>query len=158
EGVFPVRWMPNAAFGMGYPFFNYYAALPYYFAAMFRLFGFSFVFSLKLIQLPGFLLAGFGLYASIKGITGNAWVSGLASAAYPFAPFHMVNIYVRGDSLGEFWAMAWYPLILLAITDAAEKPSARRVALVALAYGALVMTHNVSALIFSPFVAVYAVG
>ena len=30
--------------------------------------------------------------------------------------------------------------------------------MVALAYGALVMTHNVSALIFSPFVAIYALG
>ena len=25
-GQFPVRWMPDAAFGLGYPFFNYYAA------------------------------------------------------------------------------------------------------------------------------------
>jgi len=158
EGIFPVRWMPNAAFGMGYPFFNYYAALPYYFAALFRLFGFSFVFSLKLTQLAGFLVAGIGMYAWIKRITGKTWVALLASAAYTFAPFHMVNIYVRGDSLAEFWSMAWYPLILLAITVASEKPSARRITLVALAYGMLVMTHNVSALIFSPFVAIYAVG
>jgi hypothetical protein len=35
-------------------------------------------------------------------------------AAYTFAPFHMVNVYVRGDSLAEFWAMAFYPLVLLA--------------------------------------------
>ena len=31
-GVFPVRWMPDAAYGLGYPFFSYYAALPYYLA------------------------------------------------------------------------------------------------------------------------------
>ncbi|HUS17646.1 MAG TPA: hypothetical protein VM536_21835, partial [Chloroflexia bacterium] len=29
-GQFPARWMPTADFGYGYPFFNYYAALPYY--------------------------------------------------------------------------------------------------------------------------------
>ena len=34
DGVFPVRWMPDAAFGLGYPFFNFYAALPFYFAAL----------------------------------------------------------------------------------------------------------------------------
>src|SRR5689334_7574400 len=32
SGVFPARWMPDAAFGLGYPFFNFYAALPYYLA------------------------------------------------------------------------------------------------------------------------------
>lgn len=31
-GVFPVRWMPDAAYGLGYPFFNYYSAFPYYLA------------------------------------------------------------------------------------------------------------------------------
>ena len=35
----PVRWMPDAAYGLGYPFFNYYAALPYYLAAGLRLLG-----------------------------------------------------------------------------------------------------------------------
>jgi hypothetical protein len=158
EGVFPVRWMPNAAFGMGYPFFNYYAALPYYFAALFRLFGFSFVFSLKLTQLAGFAVAGIGMYAWVHRTTGRRSIALLASAAYTFAPFHMVNIYVRGDSLAEFWAMAWYPLILLSIYEASQKPSTQRVGLVALAYSALVMTHNVSALLFSPFVVIYALG
>src|SRR5512134_1706241 len=38
QGVFPVRWMPDAAYGLGYPFFNYYAALPLYLAALFKLF------------------------------------------------------------------------------------------------------------------------
>ncbi|MDI7275742.1 MAG: hypothetical protein QME94_07175, partial [Anaerolineae bacterium] len=27
-GVLPARWMPHAAYGLGYPFFNYYASLP----------------------------------------------------------------------------------------------------------------------------------
>lgn len=158
EGIFPVRWMPDAAFGLGYPFFNYYAALPYYFAAGFRALGFSFVLSLKLTHLLGFLVAGWGAYAWVRRITGHAEAGFLASAAYTFAPFHIVNVYVRGDSLSEFWAMAWYPLILLAILEAARQPSSRQVAWVGLASGALVMTHNISALIFAPVATAYAVG
>jgi len=158
SGAFPVRWMPDAAYGLGYPFFNYYAALPFYFAAVFKLLGFSYVVSLKLTQIAGFLAAAAGMYAWINRITLRREAAALASIAYTFAPFHMVNVYVRGDSLSEFWAMAWYPLILLAIYDAADKPTLRRIALVGLSFGALVMTHNVSAMIFSPFVASYAVG
>ncbi len=158
QGVFPVRWMPNGAFGLGYPFFNYYASLPFYFAAGFRGLGFSYVLSLKLTHLAGFLVAAWGMYAWVRHTTGRRGVALLASAAYTFAPYHLVNVYVRGDSLVEFWAMAWYPWVLLALYQAARQPSARRIAWVGLAFGALVMTHNVSALIFAPFVAVYAIG
>lgn len=158
EGVFPVRWMPDAAFGLGYPFFNYYAALPYYFAAAFRLFGLSYILSLKLTHLLGFAVASLGMYEWTRRTTGSARASFVAAAAYTLAPFHMVNVYVRGDSLSEFWAMAWYPLILLAVLNAAQRPSGRQITLVALTFGALVMTHNVSALIFSPFIGLYAVG
>jgi len=109
-GIFPVRWMPDAAYGLGYPFFSYYAALPYY------------------------LVAGFTL---------------------TLAPFHLVNVYVRGDSLSEFAAFAFYPLILWGLDCLAARPSLRRALLPALAYAGLTLTHNTSALIFSPFILLY---
>ena len=82
--------------------------------------------------------------------------------AYTVAPFHMVNVYVRGDSLAEFWAMAWYPWVLLAADRLVTEPKAShdwpfapRIALFALAYAALILSHNISALIFSPFLLLY---
>lgn len=158
DGVFPVRWMPDAAFGLGYPFFNYYAALPFYFAAAFKLLGFSYVLSLKLTHLLGFIVAALGMSAWMWALTRRVEVAVIAATAFTFAPFHLVNVYLRGDSLSEFWAMAWYPLILLAIHKAAEHLTLKRLAWVALSFSALVMTHNVSALLFAPFVAVYATG
>lgn len=155
EGVFPVRWMPDAAFGLGYPFFNFYAALPYYFAALFKAYGFSYVVSLKIVVLLGFLTAAVGMYGWIYAITQRPPAAFLAAVAYTFAPYHLINIYVRGDSLSEFWAMAWYPVIFWTMHRAAQSPKKRPLVAVALAYGALVMTHNISALIFSPFVALY---
>lgn len=155
EGIFPVRWMPDAAFGLGYPFFNFYAALPYYFAAMLKAAGFSYVLSLKLVALLGFMTAAGGMYGWVKATTHRESAALLAAAAYTFAPYHLVNIYVRGDSLSEFWAMAWYPVILWTMYAASQNPTRLRLAGVALAYGALVMTHNISALIFSPFIALY---
>src|SRR3972149_765777 len=61
-GVFPVRWMPDAAYGLGYPFFNFYAALPYYFAALFNLIGFDLLASIKIVQSLGFVFAVWGMY------------------------------------------------------------------------------------------------
>ncbi|MBK9050803.1 MAG: hypothetical protein IPL78_07790 [Chloroflexi bacterium] len=114
EGHFPVRWMPDANYGYGYPFFNYYAPLSIYIAAAFRLLGFSYVNAIHLAQLSGFLVAGWGMYSLARRWWGSEWAGVLSAAAYTFAPFHMVNIYVRGDSLAEFWAMAFYPWVFLA--------------------------------------------
>ncbi len=166
-GVFPVRWMPDAAFGLGYPFFNFYAALPYYLAAFLNLTGFDLLTAIKLTQTAGmFAAAGsMWLYAR-RHLPRNGTL--LATVAYTLTPYHLVNLYVRGDSLQEFFAFAWYPLILWAIDDIAGVESTVRNtgnmagrslgAALALAGGlaGLVLTHNVSALIFAPFIVLYA--
>lgn len=155
-GVFPVRWMPDAAYGLGYPFFNYYAALPYYLAAAFKAYGLSYIASLKAVQVLGFLLAGLALYGWARHILKHQAGAVLAAIAYTFAPFHMVNVYVRGDSLSEFWAFVFYPLVLWAVLRTAERPTPSRAALLAAAYAGLLLTHNISALIFTPFILLYA--
>lgn len=153
EGVFPARWMPDAAYGLGYPFFSYYAALPYYLGALFNLIGFDVLVSIKLVQTLGFGLAAWGMYRWADRHTPARSAAWLIAVAYTFAPFHLINVYVRGDSLSEFYAFVFYPLILLSIDRVLESP--RAFAWLALSYGGLIMTHNVSALIFSPFVVVY---
>lgn len=158
DGVFPVRWMPDGAFGLGYPFFNYYAALPYYLAALFHALGASYVLSLKLTVVAGAIAASGGMFVWMRAITGRRSAALLAAGAYTFAPYHLVNVYLRGDSLAEFWAMSWFPVILWALARAAEHPTRRRLAAVGLAFGALVLTHNISALLFSPFAALYALA
>jgi hypothetical protein len=153
EGVFPVRWMPDAAYGLGYPFFNFYAALPYYFAAIFNFLGFDLLTSIKIVQTLGFIFAGFALYGWARRHVSSRWAAWLAAVAYVYAPFHLVNVYVRGDSFSEFYAFIFFPLILWSIDRVFDAP--RHWPLLALAYGGLILTHNVSALIFSPFVVIY---
>ena len=155
DGVFPARWMPDAAYGLGYPFFNFYAALPYYFAALFNFLGFDLLTSIKMVQTLGFVFAGFALYGWARRHFSNRWAAWLAAVAYVYAPFHLVNVYVRGDSLSEFYAFIFYPLILWSIDLIFDSP--RNWPLLALSYGGLILTHNVSALIFSPFVITYYV-
>ncbi len=153
--------MPDANYGYGYPFYNFYAPLSIYITAVFNGLGFSFVRSIHLAHLLGFVVAGLGMYALGRRWLGSRWAGLLAAVAYTVAPFHMVNVYVRGDSLAEFWAMAFYPLVLLAadwVLDSvgeARRVVAGRAAVFGLAYAALVLSHNISALIFSPFLLLY---
>ncbi|MCP4420700.1 MAG: YfhO family protein, partial [Chloroflexi bacterium] len=159
DGHFPVRWMPDANYGYGYPFYNFYAPLSIYITLIFRLIGFSFVRAIHLSHLLGYLVAGWGTFALARrwfnnGSPSRNWAGLLAAAAYTVAPFHLVNVYVRGDSLAEFWAMAFYPLVILA-ADGLFSGRRRQIGLFGLAYAALILSHNISALIFSPFLLLY---
>ncbi|MBU0703013.1 MAG: hypothetical protein KKC18_04025, partial [Chloroflexi bacterium] len=161
-GVFPVRWMPDAAYGLGYPFFSYYAALPYYLAGLLVLIGADILTALKLVQTLGFILAALAMYGWMRGLTRNRWAAWLAAVAYTVAPFHLVNVYVRGDSLSEFYAFVFYPLILWGLDRVRYSRLENRdcnlqFIAVALPYAGLILTHNLSAAIFSPFALLYLV-
>jgi hypothetical protein len=158
-GQFPARWMPDADYGYGYPFFNFYAALPYYLAALLKIYGFSYVVALKLTQLAALLIAAAGTYGWVR-----SWPrplsrpqAVLAAAAYTFAPFHLVNLYVRGDSLSELWAMSLYPLVLWSAQRCLSAPSRRRAFGLAITSALLILCHNISALNFMPFVGLYLI-
>ncbi len=158
DGVFPVRWMAHAAYDLGYPFFNYYAALPYYLSGGLTALGLSPIWAIQATQTLGFILAALTMALWARRLFQSQAAVWLAVAAYTFAPFHMVNVYVRGDSLSEFWAFVWYPLILWALDWAADRPTMRRWWPAALPYAALILTHNISALIFSPFALLYSLA
>ncbi len=155
HGIFPVRWMAHAAYELGYPFFHHYAALPFYLSGGLTALGISPLLAIQAVQTLGFVCAALAMALWAERVFQSRVAVLLAAAAYTFAPFHMVNVYVRGDSLSEFWAFVWYPLILWAVDRLAERATFRRVFVAALAYGALILTHNVSALIFSPFALLY---
>jgi hypothetical protein len=155
-GAFPVRWMPDAAYGQGYPFFNFYAALPYYIAAVYRLLGWGPILSIQVTQALGFVLAALSMTLLAQRVLDHPAAVTLAVIAYTCAPFHLVNVYVRGDSLSEFYAFVFYPLIFWALLRVRDVPTWRNVAWVAASYSGLILTHNLSAVMFSPFVVLYA--
>ena len=154
-GAFPARWMPDGAYGLGYPFFDFYAALPYYLAALLNLAGCGLLWAIKLIQVLGFLVAGMTVYGLARKMGANRPGALLASAAYTCAPFHLANVYVRGDSLSEFYAFVLYPLILWAVLKVKERPTVEHMAWLAGSYALLITCHNLSAMLFSPIIGLW---
>jgi hypothetical protein len=163
-GAFPARWMPDAAFGLGYPFFSYYAILPYYVAAALNLAGFDLLSAIKLTQTLGMLAAAGTMWLYARTLLPKPGAA-LATLAYTLAPYHLVNLYVRGDSLQEFYAFAWYPLILWSVDrliwhgeGAMRTKRLWAMLVLAVALAALVLTHNVSSVIFAPFIVLYTLA
>jgi hypothetical protein len=147
DGHLPVRWLPNLVGLYGYPFFNFYAPLSYYVAVFFHLLGFGILFSLKLTIFLGFLSSGIGMYYFARDMFGSKPAL-ISAISYIFVPYHLVDIYVRGD-LAEFFCFGFLPLIFLFMHRLAVTKKHKYIVLTSLCYGLLVLTHNITAMLFS---------
>jgi 6-pyruvoyl-tetrahydropterin synthase related domain len=153
DGVWYPGWGTDHALGYGYPTFVLYSPLAYYGAELFLLLGAGKVAAVKWIWALATVGAGLGMYAYARRVLGR--LPGLlAAVVYVYMPYHLVDVYVRA-ALAEYFAFVWMPLALLAFHNLAEKVTARRLALAGLAYGALWLTHNVTAIAFTPLLAAY---
>lgn len=149
DGFWLPRWGPDFAHGYGYPIMVFYAPLAFYIWEGFYLTGlFGVVASTKATFVVGFLLAAAGMYAFARDLWGRR-VAFLASVVYTFLPYHLLNIYVRA-ALAEFLAMGLLPWIMLAFRRLVRRPSPLTAAAAAGTYGALLVTHNITALVFTP--------
>ena len=111
DGIFPVRWVSGLGYGYGYPIFNFYAPLSYYFGGFINTSGFDALVSTKIMMVFGIIMAGAFMYLLAREFWGE--IGGIISALfYIYAPYHAVDIYVRGD-VSEFYAYAFIPLMFL---------------------------------------------
>jgi hypothetical protein len=153
DGVWYPGWATDQALGYGYPTFVLYPPLAYYAAELFLLLGASKVVAVKWVWALATVGAGLAMYAYGRRVMGRQRGL-LAAVVYVYVPYHLADIYVR-SALAEYFAFVWMPLVLLAFHRLVETASARRLALAGLSYGALLMTHNVTGLAFTPLLAFY---
>ncbi|MGQ9585031.1 MAG: 6-pyruvoyl-tetrahydropterin synthase-related protein [Anaerolineae bacterium] len=148
EGIWIPRWAPDFALGYGYPLFILYSPLAYYVAEVFHLLGANLTDAVKWTFGVAFLLSGWGMYGFGRRLFGRA--GGLVGAtAYLYAPYHLLDIYVRG-SLAEFFALGILPWVFWAFTLAVERGCLRDLAGAAAAYAFLILSHNATALLATP--------
>ncbi|MFA5894367.1 MAG: 6-pyruvoyl-tetrahydropterin synthase-related protein [Candidatus Shapirobacteria bacterium] len=153
DGQIPCRWTPDLGYGYGYPLFNFYPPLPYFVGEGFRVLGFSFISTVKLTAALQFIVAAFGMYILVNSIFGP--ISGLVAALlYNYAPYHSVNVYIRG-AMNEAWAAAFFPFIFYFARQAIIKKDLRSHLFLSLSYGLLLLSHNPMALVFSPFLGIW---
>lgn len=114
NGQFPVRWVADLGYGYGYPLFNFYGPLPYWVGGAFYAVGLSGLTATKIMFALGVVGAAVTMFLFVRHLFGS--IAGLvAAAAYLYAPYHAVQIYVRG-AVGEFWVLVFLPLILLGVS------------------------------------------
>lgn len=153
DGYLWPRWAADFAFGYGYPLFNMYAPLAFYAAELWHLAGLSFTTAIKTMYVVATIGAGWSMYGFVRRLFGPG-AGLLAAIVYVYAPFHLVEIFVR-SAYAEYVVLALIPLVFWAFTELIFEPTTRRLGLAALAYGSLALTHHASLFTFSPFLMAY---
>lgn len=154
DGVWYPRWIDEFYYGYGSPIFNFYAPFFYLFSEIFRLFGVSILYSLNLARFTIFLVAGAGMYL-LSRMYCSAFGAWAASLLFVFSNYFLANSYVRVAS-GELLALAISPYLLLMLVRFLRKPSISRMILFSLTFALLIVSHNISALLWA--IAVMAFG
>lgn len=144
----PCRWVPDLGGMYGYPIFNYYAPLPYYIGEIFYFLSGSLILGAKFMFAIPFIGAYVFMYLLARKLWGEA--GGVLSAIfYSLAPYHAVVFYVRG-AMGEMWALMIFPALLWALLRLKDSTKITNVLLLSLMLSFLILSHNLSTLVFLP--------
>ncbi len=114
QGQFPVRWIEWVVPGQNQPLFSYYQPLLYYLGQIPHFLGFDILNSLYLTILALWLFSGLITYLFVKNITKNTLAGLVASCLYVFAPYHILDVFVR-SAYPESIALAFVPGMFWAI-------------------------------------------
>lgn len=155
DGQIPCRWVPDMGYGYGYPLFNYYPPLPYYLGEIFHFLGFSFINSIKIVFVLALFFSGFFAYLLGKELWGKygGWV---VAAFYLYAPYHAVDVYVRG-AMNEFWGLVFFPALFWAVYQLIKKESKVFIFWLAFFIGLIFLSHNLMAFFITPALGLWAI-
>lgn len=180
SGALWPRWAMHHNQGYGYPTFVVQAPLAFYAAEAFILLGAGITQAVKLTWAVSVLGGAWGIFALVRhwlvapfgaqvspGQTDPARNARIATASgcalvaalmYTYAPYHLLDVYVRA-ALAETFLMVWFPWVFLAfdrlILWGAAPGWQGRAAVAALSYAALLLTHSFAFVAFTPLLVAF---
>jgi hypothetical protein len=154
---FPPVWAPDLGAGHGQPLFEFAPPLIYAMSLPFFKAGASLANSLQFGLAILFALGAIAVFLIGRRLSFPRLASVGAAAAWLFAPYQALDIYVCGR-FAESAAIAVAPVALLGLITAIQSPMVVSVVLGALAVAMLPLAHNAIALLMFPaFAALVAV-
>lgn len=156
DGQFPCRWVPDGGYGYGYPLMQFYPPMPYYPMYLLKFLGLGYFWPVKIMFSLAFVISGIGMYFLAKEFFGK-WGGVISAIFYIYAPYHSVDIYVRG-AMNEAWGMVWFPFVLLYIYKLIKNKFSLKNFIYFSTFLSLQLTsHNVMTLVFAPSAIVWAI-
>ncbi len=150
--VYP-RWVPAINGGLGGPIFTFYSPLIYVLMVALHTVGIPFALTWRAVVALTFLAASAGMFGLGLALFRRADAALAGAAIYTYAPYLLKDLFERGSPQGS--AIALLPWALWALLALAERPTGLRLALAAAGWAAIILTHNATALLVLPVVALF---
>ncbi|MBN1552485.1 hypothetical protein JW979_13505 [bacterium] len=150
------RWFPDFARGLGLPFLEFFPVLFLCLCEIFKIFNLQTILSAKIVIV---IITLFGSYSAylLALCFWNRRAAIFSAVLYSYAPYRIVNLYVRGD-VNEFTGMALLPFNLWLITkySKSEHTIFIRIPLI-MGIAAILTTHFPTIVIQLPIYCLWAV-
>jgi len=155
HGILLPRWAPDLSHGTGQPLFLYNPPLFYYLAEVWHLLGFDLVTAINLACVVIVLASAAGMFLLAELYFGElgGW---LAAAAYLYAPYFSVDLYVR-SALAEFAAFPFFAFTLYGLGAYAKTRATKYLKIAAAAFAGILLCHNPAALLFGPLLGAFMI-
>lgn len=153
EGQFPIRVAPHQLDGTRYPLFQFYGNFPYTAAGLIDLIpGIGPYNAWKIVMFAALVGGGWFTYRCAARMTGRRGRAGavIAGAAFMAAPYMLTDIYGRG-AFAEAVAFNLLPAMLFSALRAFSSRGWRNVAMAAIAWALVGLSHNITYLYASVF-------
>ena len=154
--IFP-RWAGPLNWRYGTPSIMFlYPGLSYFSALIHLATKMQFINIFKLLIVSGYIGSGIFWYRWMRALGFWLFPALVSSLFYLLAPYRLVNIFVRGV-LGEHVGFFFFPLIMLMATRLWRTGKTLYSSGLALSVAGLILSHNLSALMYLPLVVVYPI-
>lgn len=152
-GHFPQAF-PDAVGGAGFAFPRFYPPFSLWLSAWMSMLVGDTSLGVNLTFLLSVVASALAMYFCVASVLRDRWLAVAASLVYISAPYRFVDVFVRG-ALAEAWTFAFFPIVVAGLWHAAARQRFKWY--LPLGVAALLLTHNVTALYFLVFCAVFCV-
>ncbi len=157
NGDFYPRWFADLHYGFGAPVLNFYAPLSYYLPLLIHFLGLPLPTAFQLSFLLSIIAITLGAYYWGRDQFNSPPAGIVSAAAFGMSPPVYMNLLDRGG-YPELWALAITPWLFWATFRWVRRPFRGARLVVTLLLAALLLTHNISALMFTPLLGLYCMG
>lgn len=154
DGQFPLRWAGDLNYRYGSPVFIFYYPFPGLLSIPIHALGITFENTFKLLISLSFIFSFLTFYLWASGSVKKE-AAFLGALFYGLAPYHFLNLYVRGD-VAELVALSIVPLVFWSIDKLTQTKSSMYLILGGIVYALLILSHNSISLMFSGIFILYS--
>jgi len=143
----PPRWAGDMNYEYGTPVLSFAYPLSNYLISAFYSIGINFETAYKILIGSLFIISGTAFYLYLN-LLFKKEVSFAGAMLYMLAPYHFLDLYVRGH-VGEMMAIAISPIVIYFLEKNLAKPNFSYIIFGALFYGILILSHNILGLLLT---------